>query len=195
MWGRKNSWSLYDKETCHSEYNWRNGKTRANCDGTQNWYCSEPSSWDKVLSSLFILSSSGSGPDQVHLEIVNIYVDFIIISYPIRYLFMFHLYIYKFFRREYINLLNANTFSLDAMADINVALREAVMTNNWSKHEHVQWIVDLISSIFDSITPFTWWIIGCWSADFHEIHLHLYHQYVFVLGWYHISRNYCPQII
>ena len=57
------------------------------------------------------------------------------------------------FRREYIDILNANTFSLDEAAEINIALREAASSNNWNKHAHVQWIVDHMVTILDALIP------------------------------------------
>ena len=57
------------------------------------------------------------------------------------------------FRREYIDILNANTLSLDGMAGINMALRDAVSGNNWNKHEHVKWIVDKMQALLDTIIP------------------------------------------
>ena len=57
------------------------------------------------------------------------------------------------FRREYIDILNANTLSLDGMAGINMALRDAISGNNWNKHEHVQWVVDKMADLLKAIIP------------------------------------------
>ena len=46
------------------------------------------------------------------------------------------------YRRDYIELLNANTLSLDGMAALNSDLRGLVHDENWNKHAHVQWVVD-----------------------------------------------------
>ena len=59
------------------------------------------------------------------------------------------------FRAEYVALLSAKTLSLDGMAGLNAALREVVQTENWSKHEHVQWIVGTLISLLDGLLPFT----------------------------------------
>ena len=58
-----------------------------------------------------------------------------------------------FFRREYIDILNANTLSLDGMADINMALRGAISGNNWNKHGHVKWVVEQMAKLLQAITP------------------------------------------
>ena len=57
------------------------------------------------------------------------------------------------FRREYIDILNANTLSLDGMADINMALRGAISGNNWNKHGHVKWVVEQMAKLLQAITP------------------------------------------
>ena len=61
-------------------------------------------------------------------------------------------------RRDYISLLNANTLSLDAMADLNSQLRSVSSGGNWQKHSHVQWILgkanDLTSKMMDVFMGF-----------------------------------------
>ena len=54
-------------------------------------------------------------------------------------------------RRDYIELLNANTLSLDGLAELNSALREIVHTDTWNKQKHVQWLVNIAFDILDSI--------------------------------------------
>ena len=41
------------------------------------------------------------------------------------------------------------------MADLNSALREVVQTENWAKHEHVQWIIEVVVGLFEGLIPFT----------------------------------------
>ena len=52
-------------------------------------------------------------------------------------------------------MLGHNTLSLDAMADLNSALREVVQTENWAKHEHVQWVIEVVVGLFEGLIPFT----------------------------------------
>ena len=67
--------------------------------------------------------------------------------------------IYGDTRRDYIELLNANTLSLDGMAALNNAnndaLRSALREEAWQKHEHVQWIMDksleMTNSLLESL--------------------------------------------
>ena len=54
-------------------------------------------------------------------------------------------------RADYIGLLNANTLSLDGIASLNSALRELVYTDNWNKHQHVQWLITTIHEILKSL--------------------------------------------
>ena len=69
---------------------------------------------------------------------------------------------YNNIRRDYIELLNHNTLSLDGMATLNAKLRELIHDENWKKHQHVQWIVNMANEIAKNLVST---MRGIWTAN------------------------------
>ena len=59
-------------------------------------------------------------------------------------------------------MLNHNTLSLDGMATLNAKLRELIHDENWKKHQHVQWIVNMANEIAKNLVST---MRGIWTAN------------------------------
>ena len=59
-------------------------------------------------------------------------------------------------------MLNHNTLSLDGMATLNAKLRGLIHDENWKKHQHVQWIVNMANEIAKNLVST---MRGIWTAN------------------------------
>ena len=55
-------------------------------------------------------------------------------------------------RRDYIDLLNANTLSLDAKAKLNAGLRDTILEENWNKHDLAMTFLQMALDMAHSVT-------------------------------------------